>query len=298
MSTDIPKIGTTLNVFTFRDIRYQGRLASVCRDTESITLERVRSFGTEDRVQAREEFVRAQQGVYDRVEFNVKNIKDIKLAYRGIEDDPAILNQPVVHRNAHPTHNGPHGNRGYGNTQYNNYNSTFHHQQGRQRFDNRNFTGNFQDRIQKSMRGRDGQFHLTSPAKVAAELQKDFDFEKANEAFKKEPDAKTTEAGDGEDGQAKSSENNDDSGEKTDIPEVVKDVGYNKGLSFFDHLTSDGMRKQDHNHEAKKNMETFNLPNSSFQARSNYARRGVRWYDNQRNQNNYRRYNYPSLERF
>jgi len=273
MATDIPKIGTHLNVFTARRIRYQGRLASVNRQTQSITLENVRTFGTEDRVQDREQIVRPRAEIFDSVEFNANNIVDIKLAYRGIEDDPAVMNQPVIHRNAYPNQN----NRG----DYNNYRQHLpgraNNRQGR--FD-RNYSGNFQPRFDKPVRGRNGQFVMTAAPRVDPELEKEFDFEKAHEAFINQNEAKKAE-----DEQPKPSESDKDDQGVTEITLPKEEAVYTKD-AFFDNLSSSTGVQWDRNNERAKNVETFNLKNSVFVPRR-YGYRNQDYHQPRQHYNNH-----------
>jgi len=277
-TTQIPKIGTSLNVYTLRQIRYQGKLVSINPETRSLTLESVRSFGTEDRVQDRDQIVRGQPQVYDRVEFNAENIFNIKCAYRGIEDDPAVLNQPVVtSRETIRNVQSPQYNRVYHNNNRANQNHDphmYHSQQtrqNRQRF-GRNFYGNPQGaRNERSVRGRDGQFRVTGTARVAPEFLADFDFAKANEDFNKEPDV------------VAAGEKTDETKEKDQVDEGLTQfentveepkIAYTGNESFFDGLSIGGNFNTNRNKESAKNLQTFGrvFPSQRYFPRHNNFR--------------------------
>ena len=87
-----PYIGCTLSLISKAKIRYTGVLAAIDTTNATLTLHKVQSHGTEDRIPGK--CIPPQQGTYDMILFNGHDIEDLSVVPKDPElmQDPAILN--------------------------------------------------------------------------------------------------------------------------------------------------------------------------------------------------------------
>jgi protein LSM14 len=82
------------------DIRYSGTLHSINSDDSTVSLENVRSFGTEHRKTDPEEFVPASEQLYEYIVFRGTDVKDLRIeegpAPAKEEKPPAVPNDPAI----------------------------------------------------------------------------------------------------------------------------------------------------------------------------------------------------------
>ncbi|KAG5928273.1 hypothetical protein E4U42_000931 [Claviceps africana] len=113
-------LGSRISLISKSDIRYVGTLHEINSDESTVSLENVRSFGTEGRRGRPEEEIAPSDQVYEYIVFRGSDVKDLRIEEHpslketkppAMPDDPAIVGartrdprppQP-------PNQNGPHG---------------------------------------------------------------------------------------------------------------------------------------------------------------------------------------------
>lgn len=79
---------------------YSGTLHSINSDDSTVSLENVRSFGTEHRKTDPEEFVPASEQLYEYIVFRGTDVKDLRIeegpAPAKEENPPAVPNDPAI----------------------------------------------------------------------------------------------------------------------------------------------------------------------------------------------------------
>ncbi|EAQ86848.1 hypothetical protein CHGG_08101 [Chaetomium globosum CBS 148.51] len=98
-------IGARISLISRSDIRYSGTLHSINSDDSTVSLENVRSFGTEHRKTDPEEFVPASEQLYEYIVFRGTDVKDLRI-------EEAILGARPRPANAAPGPAGPPGPQG------------------------------------------------------------------------------------------------------------------------------------------------------------------------------------------
>ncbi|KAK7418103.1 hypothetical protein QQZ08_011390 [Neonectria magnoliae] len=78
-------LGSRISLISKSDIRYVGTLHEINSDESTVSLENVRSFGTEGRKGRLEEEISASEQVYEYIVFRGSDVKDLR-----IEDHPSI----------------------------------------------------------------------------------------------------------------------------------------------------------------------------------------------------------------
>lgn len=93
----MPYLGSRISLISKSEIRYEGILFTIDTDESTVTLSRVRSFGTEDRPA---DYVAPRDQVYEYIKFRGSDIKDIRVCEppkppaplpSGLANDPAIV---------------------------------------------------------------------------------------------------------------------------------------------------------------------------------------------------------------
>lgn len=82
-------IGKTISLISNSDIRYLGVLHEINSEESTVSLMKVRTFGTEGRTGGANE-IPASDAVYDYVVFRGSDVKDLKIAVsitRGTEEN-------------------------------------------------------------------------------------------------------------------------------------------------------------------------------------------------------------------
>ncbi|KAK4242222.1 Scd6-like Sm domain-containing protein [Achaetomium macrosporum] len=82
-------LGSRISLISRSDIRYVGILHSINSDDSTVSLENVRSFGTEDRKADPDEFVPPSEQLYEYIVFRGTDVKDLR-----IEEAPAAVKEP------------------------------------------------------------------------------------------------------------------------------------------------------------------------------------------------------------
>ena len=89
-----------ISLISRSDIRYSGTLNSINSDDSTVSLENVRSFGTEDRKSSPDEFVPASEQLYEYIVFRGTDVKDLRIeegpAAVKEEKPPAVPNDPAI----------------------------------------------------------------------------------------------------------------------------------------------------------------------------------------------------------
>uniref|UniRef100_A0A3B5MUS8 Sm domain-containing protein n=1 Tax=Xiphophorus couchianus TaxID=32473 RepID=A0A3B5MUS8_9TELE len=89
-----PYIGSKISLISKAQIRYEGILSSVDTERSTVTLAKVKSFGTEDRHTERP--VPSKDEIFEYIIFRGSDIKDITVSeppkpHHGLPRDPAIV---------------------------------------------------------------------------------------------------------------------------------------------------------------------------------------------------------------
>ncbi|EXU99497.1 LSM domain protein [Metarhizium robertsii] len=100
-------LGSRISLISKSDIRYAGTLHEINSDESTVSLENVRSFGTEGRRGRPEEEISPSDQVYEYIVFRGSDVKDLRIEeHPGIKetkppampDDPAIVGVSTAHR--------------------------------------------------------------------------------------------------------------------------------------------------------------------------------------------------------
>ncbi|AEO61467.1 hypothetical protein MYCTH_2316492 [Thermothelomyces thermophilus ATCC 42464] len=115
-------IGARISLISRSDIRYSGTLHSINSDDSTVSLENVRSFGTEHRKTNPDEFVPPSDQLYEYIVFRGTDVKDLRIEEGpapvkeekppAVPNDPAILGARPRPGNAAPGLSGPVGPQG------------------------------------------------------------------------------------------------------------------------------------------------------------------------------------------
>ncbi|KAL2116447.1 hypothetical protein VTJ04DRAFT_8615 [Mycothermus thermophilus] len=93
-------IGARISLISRSDIRYSGTLHSINSDDSTVSLENVRSFGTENRKTNPDEFVPPSDQIYEYIVFRGTDVKDLRIeegpAPVKEEKPPAVPNDPAI----------------------------------------------------------------------------------------------------------------------------------------------------------------------------------------------------------
>ena len=243
--SSLPYLGSKIALISNAEIRYEGILHQINTEESTISLQQVRSFGTEGR---RTPNVPASDEIYEFIIFRGKDIKDLFVLEDASEQrrpslsDPAIVTvskaAPVIQKQAPAPsvnytdrRNEPLKPRQPYQQQSNNNRDSI--QRPERRFDDRRYDDRRNDErrsYQPAYRGYDraprgrggrggrrdshsvGELAANENATVKAEVKEDFDFSSSNAKFSKPEEA----AG------------------------VIR-AGYSKTKSFFDDISCDAL---------------------------------------------------------
>ncbi|CAD5228961.1 unnamed protein product [Bursaphelenchus okinawaensis] len=259
MAAKSPYLGSRINLISKSEIRYEGTLFAVDSQASTISLSKVRSFGTEDRPAPRQ--VKAREEVFEYVIFKATDIKDLVV----MEDispseltsfDPAIVSMA---KSSRPTNNMSNhqerGDRGY----FNNSNQRHRHNFNNGGYHNYN---------------RPQSLHV--PAKEKLQFDSDYDFVKANEQFEKSLNSSSEETKKEGEEEKKELENIVEEPEKAS--EEQEDKTYYNKDKFFDEISCEALEKSEGKYnrpnwrkERQTNQETFG-PNA-VRNQNQYQRR-------------------------
>ncbi|KAL2265262.1 hypothetical protein VTJ83DRAFT_6362 [Remersonia thermophila] len=93
-------IGARISLISRSDIRYSGTLHSINSDDSTVSLENVRSFGTENRKTNPDEFVPPSDQIYEYIVFRGTDVKDLRIeegpAPVKEEKPPVMPNDPAI----------------------------------------------------------------------------------------------------------------------------------------------------------------------------------------------------------
>ncbi|KAK4179456.1 Scd6-like Sm domain-containing protein [Triangularia setosa] len=92
-------IGSRISLISKSDIRYVGTLASINSDDSTVSLENVRTFGTEGRKGKLEEEVPPSDQVYEYIVFRGTDVKDLRIEEGPAAKEnkpPAVPNDPAI----------------------------------------------------------------------------------------------------------------------------------------------------------------------------------------------------------
>ncbi|KAG6009771.1 hypothetical protein E4U21_001201 [Claviceps maximensis] len=116
-------LGSRISLISKSDIRYVGTLHEINSDESTVSLENVRSFGTEGRRGRPEEEIARSDQVYEYIVFRGSDVKDLRIEEHpslketkppAMPDDPAIVGARTREsRPQPPNQNGPHGPAGF-----------------------------------------------------------------------------------------------------------------------------------------------------------------------------------------
>ncbi|KAG6017632.1 hypothetical protein E4U54_005575 [Claviceps lovelessii] len=116
-------LGSRISLISKSDIRYVGTLHEINSDESTVSLENVRSFGTEGRRGRPEEEIAPSDQVYEYIVFRGSDVKDLRIEEHpslketkppAMPDDPAIVGARTRDpRPQPPNQNGPHGPVGF-----------------------------------------------------------------------------------------------------------------------------------------------------------------------------------------
>ncbi|GKT47205.1 protein sum2 [Colletotrichum spaethianum] len=99
-------LGSRISLISKSDIRYVGVLHEINSDESTVSLENVRSFGTEGRRNRPEEEIAPSDQVYDYIIFRGSDVKDLRIEdHPGIKENkpPAMPEDPaIVNNNFYP----------------------------------------------------------------------------------------------------------------------------------------------------------------------------------------------------
>ncbi|GAA5872398.1 hypothetical protein JCM16303_004506 [Sporobolomyces ruberrimus] len=103
-------IGSVISLISKSDIRYQGVLHSIDPQAATVSLEKVRSLGTEGRKANPAEEVGPSDNVYDFIVFRASDVKDLQIeapAAATPSNEPAMSDPAIVGTTAPPTSAAP-----------------------------------------------------------------------------------------------------------------------------------------------------------------------------------------------
>ncbi|GKT87319.1 LOW QUALITY PROTEIN: LSM14a protein [Colletotrichum tofieldiae] len=92
-------LGSRISLISKSDIRYVGVLHEINSDESTVSLENVRSFGTEGRRNRPEEEIAPSDQVYDYIIFRGSDVKDLRIEdHPGIKENkpPAMPEDPAI----------------------------------------------------------------------------------------------------------------------------------------------------------------------------------------------------------
>ncbi|OUM59602.1 hypothetical protein PIROE2DRAFT_46900 [Piromyces sp. E2] len=103
MSTaSIPYAGSKISLISKSDIRYVGTLHSINQQDSTVSLEQVRSYGTEGRKKNKSEEISGTDQIYEYIVFRGSDIKDLQVCEAPqrpqvqVPKDPAILGVNIL----------------------------------------------------------------------------------------------------------------------------------------------------------------------------------------------------------
>ncbi|KAI5456372.1 Scd6-like Sm domain-containing protein [Mariannaea sp. PMI_226] len=117
-------LGSRISLISKSDIRYVGTLHEINSDESTVSLENVRSFGTEGRKGRPEEEISPSDQVYEYIVFRGSDVKDLRIEEHpsikenkppAVPDDPAIVG---ARSRPAPAQNPPPGPAGFGQNPY------------------------------------------------------------------------------------------------------------------------------------------------------------------------------------
>ncbi|KAG5941847.1 hypothetical protein E4U59_001529 [Claviceps monticola] len=116
-------LGSRISLISKSDIRYVGTLHEINSDESTVSLENVRSFGTEGRRGRPAEEIAPSDQVYEYIVFRGSDVKDLRIEEHpslketktpAMPDDPAIVGARTRDPRRQPANqNGPHGPAGF-----------------------------------------------------------------------------------------------------------------------------------------------------------------------------------------
>ncbi|KAK3387526.1 Scd6-like Sm domain-containing protein [Podospora didyma] len=92
-------IGARISLISRSDIRYVGTLHQINSEDSTVSLENVRSFGTEGRKDSPEDEVAPSDQVYEYIVFRGTDVKDLRVEEGPVpakEEPPAVPNDPAI----------------------------------------------------------------------------------------------------------------------------------------------------------------------------------------------------------
>ncbi|KAJ4125462.1 hypothetical protein NW768_009081 [Fusarium equiseti] len=106
-------LGSRISLISKSDIRYVGTLHEINSDESTVSLENVRSFGTEGRKGRPEEEIAPSDQVYEYIVFRGSDVKDLRIEdHPNIKENkpPAVPDDPAIVGAARPGAQGPNPN--------------------------------------------------------------------------------------------------------------------------------------------------------------------------------------------
>ncbi|GAU96397.1 hypothetical protein RvY_07849-2 [Ramazzottius varieornatus] len=282
-------IGCKISLISNADIRYEGTLSAISQQDSTVSLENVRSYGTENRRPGA--FIPPQDNVYEYIIFRGADIKDLVVyelpvvsALRSsVDSDPAVLEIAALAGQNEASHTGPSQGSGSQNLNgkpvsvQNLMNSQQSGQQrggGQQRYfpgGNRGGNSNGSSIVYSSRGGNwnrgynrggytGGQgyrqgFNNGMQSRNRFDIEEarkaDFDVEAANEEFRKMEISK----GDETDNSTTQSGNKSEGGSQ----QTEAKPGYNPD-QFFDNISCDAIEKEQQNKQ-REQMNSMGMNN-------------------------------------
>ncbi|PNH59156.1 hypothetical protein VD0002_g8386 [Verticillium dahliae] len=92
-------LGSRISLISKSDIRYVGVLHEINSDESTVSLENVKSFGTEGRKSRPEEEIAPSDQVYEYIIFRGSDVKDLRIEdHPGIKENkaPAVPEDPAI----------------------------------------------------------------------------------------------------------------------------------------------------------------------------------------------------------
>ncbi|RSL97134.1 hypothetical protein CDV31_013156, partial [Fusarium ambrosium] len=120
-------LGSRISLISKSDIRYVGTLHEINSDESTVSLENVRSFGTEGRKGRPEEEIAPSDQVYEYIVFRGSDVKDLRIEEHpsikenkppAVPDDPAIVGARARPGAQGPNQNAPPGAGAFGQGPY------------------------------------------------------------------------------------------------------------------------------------------------------------------------------------
>jgi hypothetical protein len=90
----LPYVGSKINLISHSEIRYEGTLAEIDKEKQTVSLVNVRSFGTEGR--RTDLFIKPKPTPFAKIVFRGQDIKDLNVQQASAAEDPAFHDPAIL----------------------------------------------------------------------------------------------------------------------------------------------------------------------------------------------------------